>query len=896
MHDNPWLSRLTIGWKLFLINILIWVGFAIIVGIVFWSFSNVRNLLTLHVSRNVDEVISNADIARGISKVFADANLLLGTYRWRDRYLKTKGEQLAEATTELGSKTANERLKPALQDFKERLEILLRGCQDVNTVLRQMKANQEKTYSLLDRLDDLIAEKIVGQVVEGQDASIMRQRSVMISGYRESFLTIERMTQQADHDHYFKDMQEGEHPIVNALDELELNLLTFTAPGLQANELMGEVIKGVRDHRRLMVNYHHEMADWAKLIGEFSKAKSHVLAILESVDHELSGATLRVQKDMDTTLSSTGAMVLFHSALVFIVVGFITAFFLYSSIRNPMRAIRKVIGQWGQGDLSARIDLGRLDEWHTIQQALNSMVSDLSDSYEELARRKNELEIAEEKYRSIFERSVQGIYQTTLDGKFISANPAMAKIFGYDSPDRLIEGVSDIAEQIYAHPERRDEFVNLIRSRREVKGFEIHLKSKDGQERWVSSHGKGIFNEHGDLIIIEGILEDITERKRLEEELRQAAKMQTIGELAGGVAHDFNNLLTAVMGYTDLLLQTCEDSTRRDKLSQIRQAAERASSLTQQLLAFGRKQVLEMKLVNLNEVIEGFEEMLRRLIGEDVEIVTELSPSIGVVKADPGQIEQILMNLAVNARDAMPRGGNLTIETFEVVVDESFAALHPDLSPGLHVCLTVSDTGEGIDPSIISRVFDPFFTTKEIGVGTGLGLSTVYGIVKQHRGHVTVYSELGHGTTFKVYLPQVEGTADHTFKAEAPHTGPQGTEVIMIVEDEEIVRNLTVEGLEMFGYTLLAAADPKEAIRISRDFAGPIHLLLTDVVLPYMDGRALYNELVSSRPEIRVLFVSGYTENFIVHHGVLDSEVDFLSKPFTVDGLASKVRKVLDGC
>ncbi len=894
MRVKPWLSRLTIGQKLLLLNVLIWVGFSINVGIMFWSFSHVRNLLTLHVSRNVDEVIVNAEIAREISKVFSDTNLLLGTYQRKDQYLKTKGDQLLKITTEIGTKTTDQRLKLALRNLKDSLENLLRQCQSVNSLLQRMSTNQKKIHTVLDRLDGLIAQNIVLEVARGQDASIMRQRSVMISGYHETLLEIERLTRQTEQDHFFKNIEDDSHPIIDALDELNLNLLTFTAPSPQANELIGEVIKGVRDAKQMIVSYHHEMVRWAKLVGDFSKAKSHILAIMESVDHELSGATFYVERDITKTLSSTGAVVLLLSISVFVVVGFITAFVLVSSIRNPMRAIRKVIADWGEGDLSSRIHLGRRDEWRTIEQALNSMVSDLSHSYDELESRKNELEIAEEKYRSIFENSVQGIYQTTPDGKFISANPAMARILGYGSPDDLIGHVNDIAQQIYASPDKREDFVSSIRKRGEVPGFEVQFRRRDGKETWVSSHGRGVFDEEGNLLIIEGILEDITERKRLEAELRQAAKMQAIGELAGGVAHDFNNLLTAIMGYADMLLETCEDSSQRQRLGQIRQAAERASSLTQQLLAFGRKQVLEMKLVNVNEVIESFNEMLRRLIGENVEIVTRLSPTIGIVKADPGQIEQILMNLAVNARDAMPNGGTLTIETVVQVLDEAFAELHPGLTPGPHICLTVGDTGHGIDPNIISRVFDPFFTTKGMGVGTGLGLSTVYGIVKQHHGHVTVYSELGHGTSFKIYLPQIQGAAEHTFEEALPHRGSQGTEVIMVVEDEAMVRDLTVEGLEMLGYTLLSAPDPRQAIEVSRGHPGPIHLLLTDVVLPYMDGKALFKELSTTRPEMRVLYVSGYTENFIVHHGVLDSEVNFLPKPFTMDGLADKVRKVLD--
>ncbi len=351
-----------------------------------------------------------------------------------------------------------------------------------------------------------------------------------------------------------------------------------------------------------------------------------------------------------------------------------------------------------------------------------------------------------------------------------------------------------------------------------------------------------------------------------------------------------------MMGYSNLLLQEIpQEHVHHERVLQISRAAERAAALTRQLLAFGRKQMLDVRVLDLNGVVADFEKILKRLIGEDIELVTVMDPCLGRVHADPSQIEQILMNLAVNARDAMPRGGNLTMGTANAYLDTEYTRTHPEVSPGPYVLLTVSDTGCGMDKETVSRIFDPFFTTKEIGVGTGLGLSTVYGIAKQHQGHIEVYSEPGRGSTFKVYLPQVHEPLEPDVKAPVFSEERCGTETVLVVEDDEIVRGLACEVLEMLGYSVLKASDPLEALDICRQHTGTIDLLLTDVVLPHMDGRSLFNRLSPIHPETKVLYVSGYTEDFVVRHGVLDRGVHFLQKPFTLNGLACKVRGVLEG-
>lgn len=502
---------------------------------------------------------------------------------------------------------------------------------------------------------------------------------------------------------------------------------------------------------------------------------------------------------------------------------------------------------------------------------------------------------SEARYRDLFENASDAIYTHDLEGNYTSVNKTFEGLLGHSRNEFLELNFRDIVlpEDL---PKAEENLRRKIRNGVEKTGpYELRMRAQDGSLRWIEVTSR-LVKEKGHPVMVQGSARDISDRKLLEERLRQAAKMEAIGQLAGGIAHDFNNLLTAMIGYADMLKAEVPENTHwHEKLAQIDNAAKRAAGLTQQLLAFGRKQLLEIEPIDLNAAIAGFEKMLRRLIGENIEFETYYGPSLGTVNADQGQIEQVLMNLAVNARDAMPRGGRLTIETKKVRLGEDFLGLPPELEPGSYIMLAVTDSGVGMDDDTLSRVFDPFYTTKEKGVGTGLGLSTVYGIVKQHGGHITVQSEPGRGTIFRIYLPQVEGDSKRTLKISTEETTPCGTETILVVEDEPSVLSLTCDALQMLGYRILRAADPKRATEISSGYDGPIDLLLTDVVLPQMDGKSLYAKLSTTRPEMKSLFMSGHTDDFIAHHGVLDEDVHFLGKPFTVHELGKKVREAIEG-
>jgi two-component system, cell cycle sensor histidine kinase and response regulator CckA len=513
-----------------------------------------------------------------------------------------------------------------------------------------------------------------------------------------------------------------------------------------------------------------------------------------------------------------------------------------------------------------------------------------------LQRRSQEaLQRSEERYRSQVESAVYGLYRSSVHGKFLDVNPALVQMLGYSSPDELYS--MEMARDLYVNADERKKFVDEFSKSRRIDGVETRWRRKDGKVITVRLSGRAGLKYPGEPESFEMICEDVTERRMLEEQLLHSQKMEAVGRLAGGVAHDFNNLLTVIKGYSELMLNEIQErDPMRGEVEEVLRAAERAASLTRQLLAFSRRQVLEPKVLDLNTIINNMEKLLLRLLGEDVELQVSLSPSLGAVKADPGQLEQVIMNLAVNARDAMPKGGKLTIETSNHVIDETYAREHAVVHAGQYAMMAVSDNGTGMDAETVSHIFEPFFTTKETGKGTGLGLSTVYGIVKQSGGYIWVYSEPGRGTSFKIYLPIVKSAAADDGSMRPVLTASyRGTETILLVEDEDGVRALIREVLQRHGYRVIDTRNGAEATQACERHEGEIHMLLTDVVLAQITGTDLARQLIPLRPNMRVLFISGYTEEAIVHQGVLEEGTAFLQKPFTPNVLARKVREVMDG-
>jgi two-component system, cell cycle sensor histidine kinase and response regulator CckA len=508
---------------------------------------------------------------------------------------------------------------------------------------------------------------------------------------------------------------------------------------------------------------------------------------------------------------------------------------------------------------------------------------------------------SEEKYRRIFENVVVGIFQSTPEGRFLTVNPAFARMLGYDSAEELLQTISDITTQYYVDAEERWRYMKMLAEQKYVENFEFEVRRKDGTIMWVSNSTRAYFREDNTILYYEGIVIDVDRRKQAEKEqdklqnrLIQAQKMESVGRLAGGVAHDFNNMLNVISGFTELALEkVAPDDPIHDDLLEVRNAARRSADITRQLLAFARKQTIRPQLLDLNETLESMLKLLRRLIGEDIELIWLPGRGVLPVKMDPAQLDQILANLCVNSRDAITDVGKITIKTSAVCLDEADCSDYNGCVPGDYVLLEISDNGCGMDSETLDKLFEPFFTTKEVDKGTGLGLATVYGIVKQNDGFIYVSSKEGVGTIFRIYLARLKDQIDAiNVSSVVPVPKGQG-ETVLIVEDETSILRLTQRILNDLGYTVLTAASPAAAVELAAAHEGTLDLLITDVIMPEMNGHDLAEKLQADHPHIGILYISGYSADVIAHHGVLEEGVHFLQKPFSTWDIGVKVRRVL---
>jgi PAS domain S-box-containing protein len=516
----------------------------------------------------------------------------------------------------------------------------------------------------------------------------------------------------------------------------------------------------------------------------------------------------------------------------------------------------------------------------------------ISRDVTERKRAEEALASSEAKFRSLVEGAVHGIFRSTPEGRLVSANPALVEMLGYPSEDLLL--AHDLVRRIYVHREEGEQLIAQYRDAQRIDGVDALWQRQDGTPIMVRLSGRPVRRPDGSVEGFDMLVEDVTERHRLEEQLRQAQKIEAIGQLAGGVAHDFNNLLTAITASCDLLSSELPpDSTYADDLKTIRTAAERGAELTKRLLAFSRRQPLMLRNVSLAAVADGFLPIARRAVSEDIELAVRVDAGDTTVNADANAVEQILMNLVTNARDATPAGGQIVIEVGRRVLDEVHRQTYGWGEPGEYVTLTVGDTGHGMDAATQQRIFEPFFTTKPVDQGTGLGMAVVYGLVKQHDGFVQVYSEVGQGTTVRIYLPAVAGLGEHLAPA-APPVVRGGSETILLVEDDVSVRHAATRVLERFGYTVLTAADGQEALDLLPRRASPPDLIVCDVVMPHVSGPHLLSKLREAGPVPRLLFTSGYTARDVVGRAQLEPGLPFLAKPWTVTDLLRKVREVLD--
>jgi two-component system cell cycle sensor histidine kinase/response regulator CckA len=523
------------------------------------------------------------------------------------------------------------------------------------------------------------------------------------------------------------------------------------------------------------------------------------------------------------------------------------------------------------------------DDQHKIRAIIGFLVDITEVKKAEEARR-----MTEEKYRTIFENAIEGIYQITPQGKYISANPAMARMFGFDSPTEFLESRTDVMSQEYVHPEVREEFISTVRWVGMVQNFEYEAYKKNREVIWVSANAHAVRDQDGQILYLEGTVEEITERRKLEQQLRRLQKIEAVGRLAGGVAHDFNNLLMAISSYAELLqLRTAEQDQSRKYLDEIVRVVDRGAALTQGLLAFGRKQVLSPKVLDLNAIIKDQLKMLYRLVPENLELKFTPGGDLGHVKADANQIEQVVMNLVINARDAMTDGGHILIDTENAELDGNNPSANRPF-----VLIAVSDSGCGMDAATKAQIFEPFFTTKEQGKGTGLGLAIVSDIVKQSGGHIFVQSEVGLGTTFKIYLPRVDAALQDA-EEESIDSSIRASETILLVEDEDTVRESIAEYLRHTGYLVLKANGGLQALAMASEPGCSIDLMLTDVIMPQMSGPELAEKVKALHPEIKTIFMSGYSSNLLSNRQVLDPRHVLLQKPVRLTELAKALREML---
>ncbi|MFH0784926.1 MAG: response regulator [Pseudomonadota bacterium] len=783
--------------KLIMLCFLIFLVFGGIVAIMFSAFNDIEKLTTTSVSRDVSRIIENAQMSRDLSRVLTDTNLLVSTFYGHGEVLVKAKEGISSATEEILAKNMDEIQRAGLKDLSTALSLLFEQCVMMNTLQGQILAIDGSLHHILDQLEENVSRKLVDLALAGDNPSVYEQIGALIPSYRESLL---RITLSFSSLEPAQDSNHDLSSIIDLLDNLHLRLRTLLALDSEVAAYGEKSLAKVVSYRKNIVDFQREKAEMYRRLTVLDGAKERTLKSMKTTDMQSVDAVHLMEKEITDITSSSANFVLSISATVVMLFAFFTYVFLFGHIRMPMESIRRSIVAVGAGDLQARVQLGRKDEWNVIEKALNWMIEELGSSYDRLK----------------------------------------------NNHEELTKAHSQMSENLLA------------------------LESEIRQRRQAEK-----------------------EMEKLQQQLLHAQKMEAIGTLAGGVAHDFNNLLQGVQGYTELLLLKAGGQNTRE-LQEILRAAKRGGELTRQLLTFSRKVKSNLVPVDLNQVISGLRDLLERTIPKMIKVTLHLKSNLDFVNADASQIEQVLMNLAVNARDAMPDGGHLTIGTEDIVMDVRYNTVLPEMVPGPYVLLAVSDTGQGMDQETQNRIFDPFFTTKAIGKGTGLGLAIVYGIVKNHKGHIVCYSEPAKGTTFKIYLPAIQHLQT-AILGEAAEELPRGTETILLVDDESFIRDIGRQILTEFGYTVLSATDGESALEIYEREKEKIALIILDIIMPGMGGEQCLKKMVERHSPVKVIIASGYSASSLLGNIVGSGAADFIDKPYDVGKMLRTIRRVLDG-
>ncbi len=926
--------------KLAVLNLMIFAVFGVVAGIMYWSFHDITRMTEAVMDREIPEVVRIGRLGRDLSRVISGTNILVSTFYGHPEILSSEADRLMEdlrgfAWEDLRGfgKTSEVSLLETSEVslwFHEAFETLFDRCRTVNRRAAGIAGVDEAIRGDLDRLEAIVFDKKIDRVMAERSTSILDQLTALIPSYRETVLTVALAFSRLDP---LSASTLDADRVVRMLGDLHLRLRTLLASEPDIAEFGSRLLDRVMAYQEAVVAFNNALIDFRRARMAVEDAVQSAESEMREMDSGILKTTRRMIDRNRRTMDASIGFIFLLTGMVIVAFGIFTYLFFLVNIRRPMKAITTALRSIGDGDFDTRISLGRTDEWSLIEVALNQMVSEIWDTYSQLYRKNEavqkahrelkvsmanlEAEVAQRKeaeaalhrerdlMRLVMETSPVGILAVSPDGGLMFTNPRVAETLGSDGAGlgKLLAGVPLESLPGWLDGQEAPPRFRVMETGRPERDVQLTRRREGGEpSRYLSINAAPILDGAGGISGVVATVEDITDRRRAETEreklhhqLIHAQKMEAVGTLAGGIAHDFNNLLQGIQGYAELLV-LCDEipASQHPKLNAITRAVERGRDLVQRLLTFARKVEGSFRPVDLNREIRYIRKLLARTLPKMIDIELRLRENLSGVRADPVQIEQVLMNLAVNAGDAMPEGGRIIIETDTVVLDEDYRKARPEASPGPHVVLSVTDTGQGMDPDTLSNIFNPFFTTKDVGKGTGLGLAMVFGIVKDHGGHITCYSEVGRGSVFTIYLPAI-GPVPGDEEKPPTTTIVGGTETILLVDDEPAIRDFGRQSLSAFGYTVRTAADGESALWIYSSSEPPIDLVILDLNMPGMGGWTCLRRLLELDPAARVLVASGFSQDGASGRARDWGAVGFISKPYRMHQICRTVRSVFDG-